>query len=58
MIDAEESLLEHDGLSLKLDRLQEVSELELDASDVGNAARNLFVHGTRNLEKHVNGLRV
>ena len=46
MIDAEESLLEHDGLSLKLDRLQEVSELELDASDVGNAARNLFVHGT------------
>ena len=58
MVDAEKSLLQYDGLSLKLNSLQEISKLELDAGDVSDACCDFFIHGTRDLEEHVDGLRV
>ena len=58
MVDAEKSFLKDDSLSLKLNCLQEISKLELDAGDVSDASCNFFIHGTRDLEEHVDGLRV
>ena len=57
MIHAQQTLLEHDRLRLKLDGLQEVAELELDASERCDAIRNVLIHCSLDLKKHINGLR-
>ena len=57
MIHAQQTLLEHDRLRLKLDGLQEVAELELDASERCDAICNVLIHCSLNLKKHINGLR-
>ena len=46
VVEPKESLLQDDGLGLKLDCLQEVSELELDTRNFGDTVCHLLVHGT------------
>ena len=57
VINAQQTLLEHNRLGLKLDGLQEVAELELDASERCDAICNVLVHRSLDLKKHVDGLR-
>ena len=49
MFPTENPLLHDDALCLELNRLKEVTELELDAGKLCNAGSDLFVHGSRDL---------
>ena len=49
MFPTENPLLQDDALCLELNRLKEVTELELDAGKLCNAGSDLFVHGSRDL---------
>ena len=49
VLPTENPLLQDDALCLELNRLKEVTELELDAGKLCNAGSDLFVHGPRNL---------
>lgn len=58
MVKSEESLLQHDGFSLELNRLQVVSKLVLNARDSGDAIGNILTHIAADLEQHVDRLGV
>ena len=58
MVYSQKALLQDDSLGLKLNSLQVVTEVELDLGDALDAIRNLLVHSARDLQKHVDCLRV
>lgn len=50
--------MDDDALRLQFDSLKVISELILDVSHLRDAAGDLWVHWTGNLQHHVNSLRV
>jgi len=58
VVQTEKTLLKHDCFGLKLNCLQEVTELELNARNLRDAACGLSVHRSSDLQKHVDCLRV
>lgn len=58
VVSAEDALLKNDALGLELDGLEEVSELELNGSQLGDAGSNLLVHRASDLEEGVDALGI
>lgn len=58
VVDTQESFLKHDCFGLKLNSLEEVSKLKLDACNIGDTCRHFIVCCTCHLQEHVNSLGV
>ena len=53
VISSKNTFLQYDAFGLQLNGLQEVSEFELNAGQLGDALRDVFVHRPCDLEESV-----
>jgi len=58
MVTAQNSFLQNNALRLEIDGLKEITKLELDARQFGNASGYLFVHRSGNLKQCINALAI
>lgn len=58
MVTAQNSLLENDALSLQVDGLKEISELELNRGQFTYASGDFLVHGPGDLQECIDALAV